>query len=264
MADAEDIPEFEYLDTYLDEIKLIDRLILRSDNTIEFNLFSNLLSSPVGGDEYFSYKGFYIGTAILREALEFEKTNKPGDFDILIIPFSDDKIFYDRTCVFEVKIVRPRRNNPKRNANSMGEEQVYGLINDGFPLVGLIHICMTEPLTDNEKVKINYIKGGVGEGSINIPFDERERVEIKLDHFAIASSINQMKRLISKDFPKYVGLCTIGVNIDKENKIQTSFSSHFNHRYEAGYFNPKKSEETIKKIENYWKNNKDKFIIADR
>jgi len=260
----EDIPEFNYIDVYIDEKDLINSLFIsKEDNKINHNLIYNLTFTPIGYDEYANYSGFYIASNILREELGFNNLTKPGDFDILLIPFSDNKVHFERTCAIEVKVVRPTRSKPKKNANSMGEEQVYGLINDGFPLVGLIHICMAEPLKENEKQRIKFIKGGIGEGASQIPLDERDTEDIFIDYFSGASSVNQMKRLISKGFPKYVGLFTFGLNIGEDNTKRLSFDQEFNVKYEAGYFNPKKSEQTIERIEKYWTYNKEKFVIAN-
>ncbi|MBB6612166.1 hypothetical protein H7F15_14040 [Pontibacter sp. Tf4] len=263
--EAEKIPEFNYIKTYIDERELIDSLIVEGhEDKINYNLFSNLIYQPVGDHEYNKYKGFFIGKHLLRESLGFDKTTKPGDFDIIIIPFSGEKVFFERSCAIEVKVVRPTRRNPKRNANSIGEEQVYGLINDGFPLVGLIHICMPEPLNENEKIKQRYITGGVGENASKVPLDEREAVDVLFDHLAIVSLDNQMRRLVSRGFPKYVGLKTVGLNIEKDYSKMLTFSFYFNTQYEAGYFNPRTSAQTISKIRTYWEANKERFIKAKK
>lgn len=261
MFNDDAIPEFNYVNTYIDEKELIDLLVVDKDQKINTKLFANLIHDPVDYHEYKIYNGFYIAKNTLREELGFEKKAKPGDFDILIIPFSDTTTFFDRTCAIEVKVVRPTRRKPKRNANSYGEEQIYGLIKDGFPLVGLIHICMTEPLNDHEKITIPYM-GEIGEGASTIPLDEREPINIRSDLFSIWSLNIQMKRLISREFPKYVGLQTVGLNISKNGQMHLAFSFDFHSKYEAGYFNPKTSKDTILKIKKYLQEQPDKFIKA--
>jgi hypothetical protein len=73
----------------------------------------------------------------------------PGDIDILAIPFRDDRMLYRRAAVIEVKVVRPTVRNLARNSNSLGRRQVLGLLADGFPYVGLLHVCMPEPCPDS-------------------------------------------------------------------------------------------------------------------
>ncbi|NML72019.1 hypothetical protein HHL23_19785 [Chryseobacterium sp. RP-3-3] len=42
--------------------------------------------------EYFNYEGFYVTKTTLRDELKLEKGKKPGDIDVIIIPFSKTKI----------------------------------------------------------------------------------------------------------------------------------------------------------------------------
>jgi len=266
MTDELNLQNIEFVDYFLAETELIERLcISKSDKKINFGLFSNLLSKPVGHDIYQEYTGFHIMINVLRERLGFSAYEKPGDFDILIIPHSSENIFFNRTCAIEVKVVRPTRKNPKKAPSSNGYTQVQGLIKDGFPLVGLIHICMTEPLLENEKqsIKFDLMPFDLDNAYNNKDF-LKNTVNLKVDTFSWFSAENQMKRLISKEIPKYVGLCTVGVNVSSENNLVTCFNLDFNTRYEAGYFNPHLKTETIQKIEHFWNMNKNSFIHAGK
>lgn len=245
----------------MSEKELVERLsISKKDGTIDFNLFSNLIHRPVGYEEFAKYKGFYFAFGILRQELGFEKSDKPGDFDILIIPYSETEIFYNRTCAIEAKVVRPRRNNPRKAPNSYGITQIEGLIKDGFPLVGLIHICMTEPLKDNEKATIKFDLAPLDmDNPQNNSGFLKNTLDVKFDHFSQFSAENQMKRLVSKDIPKYVGLNTIGVNIQKDGSLITWFNHDFNNGLSSGYFNPYKRTETVEKIRNFFEKSQQKF-----
>lgn len=251
----------EYIEYYLAEEDLIKSISIdKKRNKINYNLFSNLIAYPIGMDSFWEYKGFYLGFNIRRELLDFNPDEKPGDYDIVIIPYCNNKIYFDRTVVLEAKIVRPTRENPKKAPNSYGISQMRGLINDGFPLVGLIHFCMTEPLMDEEKsvVKMDLTPFDVDNPHNNENF-MKNTIDKKVDHFSWFSAVNQMKRLVSKDIPKYVGLCTVGVNITKHNEYAISFDHEFNNHYESGYFNPYAKQTTIEKIESFWNNNKELF-----
>lgn len=115
---------------------------------------------------FYDYDGFYVTKTILRKELKLAENKKPGDIDVLIIPFNQKKIYFENTSVYEIKIVRPTLSNPSRNANSLGISQVLGLLEDGFPSVSLIHICLTEPLPENEKMDLKFstLKGNSGIG----------------------------------------------------------------------------------------------------
>lgn len=261
-----DLRTVKLTDTFVSEKILCERLsICKKDKTLNYNLFANLIHTPVGYDEFGKYNGFYITFETLREKLGFDKKEKPGDFDILLIPFSDQKIYFERTCALEVKIVRPNRKNPKKAPNSYGINQIEGLIKDGFPLVGLIHICMTEPLNENEKqtIKLDLTPFDTDNPMNNENF-LKETVNVKFDHFSQYSAENQMKRLISKDIPKYVGIMTLGVNLTDKGELLTWFNHDFNNGFSSGYFNPNKKEETIEKIKTYFKENKKEFKIVGK
>ncbi|MDP9959164.1 hypothetical protein [Chryseobacterium lathyri] len=126
------------------ENEVID-LLLNWNNDREKTDLRSFLSGIYYPDPkaYFDYRGFYVTKTILRNEFKLEGVRKPGDIDVLIIPFSKDKIHFEKTSVYEIKIVRPTRKNPGRNANSLGVTQALGLVEDGFPLVGLIHVSIT-------------------------------------------------------------------------------------------------------------------------
>lgn len=259
-----DLRSINLRDEFVSEKILSERLsISKKDKTLNYNLFVNLIHKPVGYDEFRKYKGFYLKFETLREKLGFDKNDKPGDFDILLIPFSDEKIYFERTCALEVKIIRPNRKNPKKAPNSYGIKQINGLISDGFPLIGLIHICMTEPLMENEKrtTKLDLTPFDIDNPKNNESF-MKKAVNIKFDHFSQYSAENQMKRLVSKDIPKYVGIMTVGVNVTEKGELLTWFNHDFNNEFSSGYFNPHKKDETIEKIKSYFNENRKVFKIA--
>lgn len=259
-----DFQSLELVDYFIAEPELIQRLCLsKHDQTINFNLFSNLIFSPIGSDEFYKYVGFYIATNTIREKLGFNKGEKPGDFDILIIPYSSETIFFNRTCAIEVKVVRPTRKNPKKSPGSNGITQIQGLIKDGFPLVGLIHICMTEPMHDYEKHPIKFHTNSLDlDNPINNASCCKDIIDVKIDNFSWFSAENQMKRLITKEIPKYVGLSTCGVNINSEGQLIIWFDFEFNTQYGSGYFNPHLKTQTIEQVKTFWEENQDKFINA--
>lgn len=141
----------------LTENEVID-LLLNWNDDLEKSDLRSFLSGIFYPDQkaYFDYEGFYVTKTILRDELKLEKNKKPGDIDVLIIPFTKTKIYFERTSVYEIKIVRSTRKNPSRNANSLGVTQALGLVEDGFPLVGLVHVSITEPLPEEDKVPLNF------------------------------------------------------------------------------------------------------------
>ena len=243
----------------LSEEQVIDLLInwKSKDGTYTLTHLFHGVYSPRNFHDFYKYEGCYITKNILRQNLGFKKGDKPGDFDIIIIPFSNEKIFFERTIAIEIKIVRPTRLNPKKSPTSLGITQLNGLINDGFPFISLIHICMTEPLLDSEKMDITYSTIPVNSGK-KFTFEEYEKsiIDVKLDHFSWFSADNQIKRLISRrDLPKFAGISAFGLNYNGETYSLSSCSEELA-AFQLGYFNPNKKPDTIKQVEIHFENNR--------
>jgi len=99
------------------------------------------------GPREYDTDGAFVARCVQREALGL-RAGVPGDIDILAIPYQGSKLLFRRTAALEVKIVRPTVRNLARNSNSLGLRQVNGLLRDGFPYVGLLHVCMPEGCPD--------------------------------------------------------------------------------------------------------------------
>ena len=236
-----------------DVINIITNLDTKSKTRINYTFSQITVDFDL--QDIMEYKGFYLAKNILRSELGFEKDKKPGDFDIIIIPYKEDKKFFERTIVCEVKIVRPTRRKPSKNANSLGITQINGLIEDGFPLISLIHIIMTEPLLEEEKMEIKYCTTPANrENGEKIDFDNLDKflVDVKKDHFGWFATDNQMRRLITSELPKYIAIQCFSLEFDIKNNISMSFPSQNLRSFENGYFNPKLKEETIQKIRNHF------------
>jgi hypothetical protein len=55
-------------------------------------------------------------------------------------------------------VVRTTRKSIRRGFNSEGFTQEMGLVKNGFPLIGLIHVIIAEPLSDEKKIPIKFMK----------------------------------------------------------------------------------------------------------
>ncbi len=252
----------------LTENEVIDLLLNWNNDRKETDLrtFLSGIYYPNQKD-YFKYEGFYVTKTILREELKLEKGKKPGDIDVIIIPFSRTKIYFERTSAYEIKIVRPTRNNPCRNANSLGVTQALGLAEDGFPLVGLIHVCLTEPLPEEEKVSIKFstLKANGGVGYEKGKSFEDYFIDVKMDQFAWWSSENQIKRLINLKLPDFIGISSYGLEFYENDRIAICTSDVSHQKLAACSFNPDISQLTILKIKHHFLRNKNKYkLILNR
>lgn len=213
------------------------------------NLFNGLLFDPVGYDGLDEYRGYYCATHVERTELNLPRQGYkiiPGDIDVLFIPFNEEHIFYDRTAVWEVKIARPVVTKTK-NPKSLGTSQIKGLMEDGFPLIGLMHICMTEPLNEKDMTVIPF-------HTKPIPHNDPPPYEtelVKMDWLPGESIARQMKRMIRSGLPKYIAMTSFALNFSFDGSWLTTSSQEFT-GYESGYFNPNTRTETINAVKQHF------------
>jgi len=246
----------------LEESEVIDVLIHKDQPNDPLRAFYSIIYDPLKFDDLYGdrYTGFYVAKMITREELGLSSGTKPGDFDVLIIPFSDNRIYFDRTVASEIKLVRPTRKNPSKNANSLGITQLKGLIADGFPLVSLVHITMPEPLEDHEKMRIKMCNRPIDmdnpKNNIGALEDTRD---VYYDWFGDYSSDKQIQRMLVMDIPKYAGIYAACLNVyDNGTTSISSCTQDFWH-YQAGYFNPHVKPETVNLIKSHFENHKEKY-----
>jgi hypothetical protein len=234
----------DYIEIRLEESQVIDLLLQKakcSNGNLDY--FWEITNIPRKDD--FNFDKYYISKEILRTELGFDKDQKPGDFDILIIPANKGRVYFEFSSAFELKVVRPTNNNYRKNSTSLGSTQTLGLIEDGFPLVGLIQVCMNEPINPQH---LQYLPNL---DNINEIFT--------FDPFPIYSIETQYKRVLKTDLPKYVGINIFGLSFDKNGNMVTQNSAKFE-KFKYGYFNPHRKEETIEKIMIHFTNNSDQYI----
>lgn len=237
----------------LDEKEIIKLLISWKDSSgfPDLRPFVNMMLFPDDFGKEKPYTGYYVKENILRTHLNFDKGSKPGDFDVIIIPFRGELVFFNRAAVYEIKVVRPTRAKPSKNANSLGLTQLNGLISDGFPFVGLIHICMPEPLTDEEKLKILMHEKVFNDYS-------NYKNNRSIDQFGNYSCDKQMQRLLNLSIPKFAGIAAYSLELYERGLYIGSCSQSYLD-YQKGYFNPERKQETIDNLIEYFYSNQSSF-----
>lgn len=233
-----------YIEKRLEESQVISFIIENTQCHFgNLDFFYDVTNVPRTAD--FKFDRFYIAKEILRQDMTLELGKKPGDIDILIIPAFKDTLFYEYSSAFELKVVRPTKKNFRKNSNSLGTTQTLGLIEDGFPLVGLVQVCMNEPVNP---VHLQHLPS----------LDNLNKI-LTYDPFPIYSVENQYKRVLKTSLPKYVGINIFGLSFDQNNQFIIQESSKFLN-FKSAYFNPKISETTIKRIKMHYETNRDIYI----
>lgn len=249
---------------HLSESEVIELLSCRHKEKEVYDLrhLMHFVTPDLELPEYLEIKGLYIAQMVLREDMGFERGRQPGDFDMIVIPYSDEVVHFERTAAIEVKVVRPTIRKPSRNANSLGIKQIEGLIEDGFPYVGLIHVSITEPLPELMKTSIKLCTLPVGDDTKYEPGKTFEDylIDIKADYFSWASADTQLKRLVAAKIPKFVSLYCCGLDKMKDGNYKYSQVSEYLAPLASGYFNPYKKNETIERVKAHFCHNRDIYI----
>jgi len=129
----------------------------------------------------------------------------------LIVPFSENEVLFERTIAIEAKIVRPSISNPGRNANTMGRAQVSGLLRDGFPFVGLVHISVPEPTPLHMHWEVPQISNSLGPNGELIETGEYHM----FDPMPLLSAKRQEGRVLALGLPVEVGYRVIAMTLSK-------------------------------------------------
>lgn len=69
---------------------------------------------------------------------------RPGDIDLLVIPYHGDELVLEQTLVLEIKAVRATFAKQGKSPNEFGFSQAEGLSALGFPYVGLVHLIVSD------------------------------------------------------------------------------------------------------------------------
>ena len=87
--------------------------------------------------------GVYVAFAVPTD--KFSVTvRRPGDVDMLAIPYEGDELILHRTLAIEVKAVRATFLKQGKSPNEFGLSQVRGLSSLGFPYVAVAHLIVAD------------------------------------------------------------------------------------------------------------------------
>jgi hypothetical protein len=178
-----------------------------------------------------------VGINVPREMIGLPSGFKPGDIDYLI----GSLLLADKTIAIEVKVLRPTITNQGRNVNKMGVTQAYGLLRDGFPFVGLIHISIPECLPVKYHWPIKQLTGRVLPNGV---IEEKEK-PIWIDPFPFISARRQLGRIQNLNLPDEIGYSVIGFNLSRDKQ---SFFGNTVGNDKCPLQNPYMSETLIKSI----------------
>lgn len=90
-----------------------------------------------------NYKGVLVNILIPSNSIHPE-LNKPGDIDMLIIPYTENKIAFSEALAIEAKVIRASYEKQGKSPKKFGFSQAQGLFDIGFPYVAVYHFIVSD------------------------------------------------------------------------------------------------------------------------
>lgn len=232
------------------EFEVLRRLV--RDRRSLANAIYFALDSAFPSPEHAFAQDVYVAINVPRVKLGLTPNGKPGDVDLLIVPFRGTRVFFERSIGIEVKIVRPSAQNPSKNANTMGRSQVVGLLEDGFPFVGLLHISISEPLPKCFRWKVPHVESVPGERGQLV----QSTKTYLFDPFPLYSSARQEGRLLALNLPVWVGYRAIAMSLSEDG---SGFSGNTFDTEHRGKENPDASSNLVAAVQALFESEQDLF-----
>ena len=98
------------------------------------------------------YKGVVVSMLVASQELNPD-LRKPGDVDILIIPYTDKSLVFSEAIAVEAKVIRASYAKQTKSPNQYGFSQAKGLWDIGFPYVAVAHFIVSDKSPRNQWVK---------------------------------------------------------------------------------------------------------------
>jgi len=151
-----------------------------------------------------------------RQWLGLNRDGLPGDIDVLIVPTFQGQPRVDLCCAIEVKRLALRGPNWSKNVDRYGISQAHGLLLDGFPFVGILHIVVAAPgpLENRRSLELWQIVDDQGHA-------ERIGSEMR-DMTGYDAAERQLFRLATRSCADEVGINSVAVarsEIDGDDRL---------------------------------------------
>jgi hypothetical protein len=185
---------------------------------------------------------------------------KPGDVDLLVIPYEGHELVMDRCVAIEIKAIRASFVKQGRSPNDFGISQARGLLDMGFPYVAAAHLIVSDqtPIEHWRPMSIAQVIGDNDEVRI-LP----QRLA---DWMPIDLTLRAYGRLLkaAEDSPD-VGIATVflGTSVDELLGRSDRRQEWFPMCREAPR-NPKISEALLSGIGKFFENNYSTFFDNPR
>lgn len=169
---------------------------------------------------------------------------RPGDIDLLVVPYEGDQLILDRALAIEVKVVRASYARQGRSPNDFGISQASALMQLGFPQAALAHLIVSdaspaEAWRDAYRATVLDAQGRVG-----------ELAPVKIDLMPADLVARVYGRLSSICLFPDLGLASVYVRHKDEGLLPTKGTGVWNTECRPANRNPNVRREILEAIGN--------------
>jgi hypothetical protein len=87
--------------------------------------------------------GVFIFPLVITQAI-IPGATRPGDIDILVMPYHRDELILDQILAIEVKVIRASFLKQGKSPNEYGFSQASSLLELGFPYAAVVHLITSD------------------------------------------------------------------------------------------------------------------------
>ena len=180
---------------------------------------------------------------------------RPGDIDLLIIPYEDDDLILHRVMAIEAKAVRSTFARQGKSPNEFGFSQASALFELGIPYVAVAHLIVSDQSPEEFWREVGLARVLDKEGRAEL-LDNR-----RIDLMPVDLIVRTFGRLRRNCTSPELGLVSAYLDF---NLIQTLEHSVWHPECQAASLNPKTSTSTLEAIAEFYHANALSFLDNPR
>ncbi|MEG9476316.1 hypothetical protein [Mannheimia indoligenes] len=150
------------------------------------------------------YKGV-LATILIPSKELHQNLNKPGDIDMLIIPYTENNIVFSESLAVEAKVIRASYEQQGKSPKKFGFTQAQGLYDIGFPYVAICHFIVSDisPSHTWEKMLVGTVGNNDTLHSLR---------ECFIDRLPLSLIERAQGRLLNNRKNPHIGVCSCYMN----------------------------------------------------
>lgn len=183
---------------------------------------------------------------------------RPGDIDLLVVPYESDDLVLERSLALEIKVVRASYARQGRSPNDMGFSQAEALLELGFPYVAVAHLILSDASPVDAWRKAYSFKVLDDFGRVG------ERVEAQVDFMPMDLVARVFGRLNSMCLRPDLGLASVYVRRLDQGLLPSKPAQTWNTECRAAGLNQRTRPELLRAIGDLFQRAPERWLDTPR